>query len=200
MSTAETTKKHHHGDLRRALIDSGIEILEEGTPFSLRAVARRVGVSQTAPYRHFRDKMHLEAAMAAEGFRDLRERLESVVAESGESATPLEELAVVYVRRAVDCPALYGLMFAQPCGEDDERLHASASVFDVLERVAHAGYPDRDSHALANAGWALAHGLVSLHLAGKYGDVSQRGLESRVRESFAAILGAEASPDTPVTP
>ncbi|MGV2481055.1 UNVERIFIED_CONTAM: helix-turn-helix transcriptional regulator, partial [Salmonella enterica subsp. enterica serovar Weltevreden] len=73
MSTPTTEKpRHHHGNLRAALVAAGIERLEEGEPFSLRAVARRVGVSQAAPYRHFGSKQDIEAAMAEHGFRELQ--------------------------------------------------------------------------------------------------------------------------------
>src|SRR5215471_7484310 len=75
---------YHHGDLRRALIAAARAILEEdGLPaLSLRAVARRAGVSQAAPYHHFPDKDALLAALGAEGFdaldRVMRERMEGV--------------------------------------------------------------------------------------------------------------------------
>jgi AcrR family transcriptional regulator len=51
-------KTYHHGDLRQTLIDGAIELLSEKdvSSFSLREVARRVGVSHTSPYRHFEDK------------------------------------------------------------------------------------------------------------------------------------------------
>src|SRR6185437_16137973 len=75
---------YHHGDLRRALIAAARAILEEdGLPaLSLRAVARRAGVSQAAPYHHFPDKDALLAALGAEGFdaldRAMRERMEGL--------------------------------------------------------------------------------------------------------------------------
>src|SRR5258706_7191492 len=72
---------YHHGDLRRALIAAARAILEaDGLPgLSLRAVARRAGVSQAAPYHHFPDRDALLAALGAEGFdaldRAMRERM-----------------------------------------------------------------------------------------------------------------------------
>jgi AcrR family transcriptional regulator len=194
MSTADSPRAHHHGNLRAALIDAGIEMLEAGAPFSLRAVAREVGVSQTAPYRHFPDKQRLEAAMAARGFRDLHARLEAVIRDQEGSGTPMADLAMAYIRYAVAHPALYRLMFGQPCGSDDERLSASAGVFELIERMAAGGYPDADPHDLATAGWALAHGLASLRLDGKLPDGDGDGeFEARVRGAFSAILAAGRS-------
>ncbi|WP_129660571.1 TetR/AcrR family transcriptional regulator [Rothia halotolerans] len=193
MSTADSPRAHHHGNLRAALIDAGIGMLEAGAPFSLRAVAREVGVSQTAPYRHFPDKQRLEAAMATRGFRDLQSRLEVVIGRQGGSRTPLADLALAYVRYAVGSPALYRLMFGQPCGDDDERLSASAEVFGLIEQVVASGYPGADPHGLATAGWALAHGLASLHLDGKLLGTGDAGLDARVRGAFAALLAAGQS-------
>src|SRR5215467_12607566 len=69
---------YHHGDLRAALIRAGLAILaEEGVQaLTLRAAARRAGVSHNAPYRHFADKEALLAAIAEEGFIDLAARVE----------------------------------------------------------------------------------------------------------------------------
>ncbi|MDH5171482.1 MAG: TetR/AcrR family transcriptional regulator, partial [Gammaproteobacteria bacterium] len=66
-------KTYHHGNLRAELLDTAIQQLRDlGTEdLSLRALARAVGVSQTAPYRHFADKGELLAAMATRGYRDL---------------------------------------------------------------------------------------------------------------------------------
>ena len=60
---------YHHGDLRNALIDAAAAIVEVRglEELSLRGAARRAGVSQTAPYRHFADKEALIAAVAADG-------------------------------------------------------------------------------------------------------------------------------------
>ena len=62
---------YHHGDLRAALLAAGEEVLEESgvAGFSLRHVARRVGVSHSAPAHHFGDAQGLLAALATDGFR-----------------------------------------------------------------------------------------------------------------------------------
>ncbi|HYM69483.1 MAG TPA: helix-turn-helix domain-containing protein, partial [bacterium] len=66
-------RSYHHGDLREALLRAAIDLVADVGPrgFTLREVARRAGVSHNAPYRHFRDKEELIAAVAAEGFREL---------------------------------------------------------------------------------------------------------------------------------
>src|SRR5215210_3614807 len=74
---ARPATRYHHGDLRRALIDTALTMVtEEGAwNFTLREVARRAGVSHAAPYNHFEDKSALLAEVAAIGFAALRQRM-----------------------------------------------------------------------------------------------------------------------------
>ena len=82
MKKTKSISSYHHGDLKKALIDSGVEILSEKgiKNLSLREAARRAGVSHTAPYRHFEDKDALLAAIAEEGFLRLIQKLEAGIA------------------------------------------------------------------------------------------------------------------------
>jgi len=70
---ADEAPGYHHGNLREALLERGLVLLEQGpeTDFSLRELARRVGVSANATYRHFANKEALTRAMAGAGFRRL---------------------------------------------------------------------------------------------------------------------------------
>src|SRR6188474_3506406 len=67
-------RPYHHGDLRQALVDAAIDLLREEGPeaLTLRGAARAAGVSQAAPYRHFKDRRALVAAVADDCFRRLR--------------------------------------------------------------------------------------------------------------------------------
>src|SRR3981189_1089518 len=62
---------YHHGDLRDALVQAALREAEQGGPeaISIKALAKRLGVSQPAPYRHFADREALLAAVTAEAFR-----------------------------------------------------------------------------------------------------------------------------------
>lgn len=73
----QQTGSYHHGDLRAACLRAARELLEEdgSAALSLRAVARRAGVSATAPYRHYADRDALVSAVAAQGYRELAEQL-----------------------------------------------------------------------------------------------------------------------------
>src|SRR5258705_12822442 len=122
------TAPYPHGDLRTALVRAAMELLEESgqTALSLRAVARRVGVSPAAPYRHYADREALVAAVAAVGYRELAARL---AAAHPSPATPEEmiSVAIAYVQFALERPALFRIMFTEPCDRDnDERVAATA--------------------------------------------------------------------------
>ena len=64
--TMKRSKTYHHGNLREALLKSALRLISEVGPtaFTLREVARRAGVSHNAPYRHFRDRDELMAAVS----------------------------------------------------------------------------------------------------------------------------------------
>ncbi|SFF91693.1 transcriptional regulator, TetR family [Actinacidiphila alni] len=186
MSTSEKSS-YHHGDLRAALLSTAMEMLENGEPFSLRAIAREAGVSPTAPYRHFKDREALESALAAEGFRDLLADLGGG-RDLPTSLPDLAEFAVSYVAFALRRPALFRVMFGKPCnGADDERVKAAEALHELLADALDRVFPDADASALASAGWGLAHGLACLYLDGKLQAASGQEVADRVRGAFLAI-------------
>src|ERR1700722_11988930 len=100
MSQSKAT--YHHGNLRTALVRAAMELLEENgeSALSLRAVARRAGVSAAAPYRHYADREALISAVAAVGYEELAQRL---AAAHPAPSTPdeLASVAVAYVQFAL---------------------------------------------------------------------------------------------------
>ena len=178
---------YHHGDLRTALIDAALGMLEAHEPFSLRAVARRAQVSPTAPYRHFADREALESALAVQGFRRLREEL-SLSGAPAADEEQLIEFGVAYVAFALRRPALFRLMFGQECDDSgDERVLAAGELRALLADSLRGVYPGSDTAALADATWALAHGLAFLHLDGKLPAGEEAEVAARVRAAFAAV-------------
>lgn len=185
---------YHHGDLRAALLTSAMEMLEQGEPFSLRAVARRSGVSPTAPYRHFADRDALESSLAAQGFVDLKAALldgRELPRTTGE----LADFGIAYVDFALERPALFRLMFGNACDDqNDARVRASGELHELLAAGLTNVFPNADPHAdadtdaLATALWSLVHGLAFLHLDGKLAAMPRRQVEDRVRAAFAAVF------------
>ncbi len=183
---------YHHGDLRAACVRAAMELLEEHggpTGLSIRAVARRAGVSPGAPYRHYADRDALVSAVAAVGYRELA----AWMADSEPSpSTPehLAEVGVAYVEFAMRRPALFQMMFGAPCDrESRERVAAANAILDFVRAAVQRSFPDADAEAMTTAVWALVHGLAFLHLDGKLDMSAPVSVSDRVRDAVRAVLG-----------
>ncbi|MFD8914596.1 TetR/AcrR family transcriptional regulator [Streptomyces sp. NPDC059575] len=188
----QASGSYHHGDLRAACLRAARELLEEdgSAGLSLRAVARRAGVSATAPYRHYADREALLAAVGAEGYRELGAYLASAHP-APVTADDLAEIAVAYVRFALDHPALFRVMFAEPCDPaSEERLEATIAISQYVRGIVHDVFPDADQDALSTAVWALVHGLAFLHLDGKLDASAPEAVAGQVRAAVHAVLTA----------
>src|SRR6202048_2097948 len=129
---------YHHGDLRAACLNAALELLEEGgsNPLSLRAVARRAGVSSAAPYRHYADRDALLSAVAAVGYRELAGYL-AAAHPSPSTPEDLAAVAVAYVQFALEHPALFRTMFSDPCdGDSSERVAATTAIAEYVGALA----------------------------------------------------------------
>ncbi len=181
---------YHHGDLRSACLRAAMELLEERgeTALSLRAVARRAGVSPAAPYRHYADREALVSAVAAVGYRQLAERL-AAAHPSPSNPEQLASVATAYVQFALERPALFRIMFGEPCDRDnDERVAATAAVSLYVRAIVERSFPQADADALATAIWALVHGLAFLHLDGKLDAPTPAAVADRVTAAIQAVL------------
>ena len=154
---------YHHGALRPALIAAARDMLAVDGPgaVSLREAARRVGVSATATYRHFQDKEHLLAAVAAEGFRQFAAGLEDA------GAGEFSGMGVAYLEFALAHPGLFRLMFGPLLKQRDKypelAAAADASFFVLLGGARRfAGDGNADVETLAYAAWSFSHGLARL--------------------------------------
>lgn len=170
MSTSsETNRAYHHGDLRSALIDAGLKALEQAEPseLSLRQLAREVGVSATAVYRHFPDKRALLGALADTGLAMLGTQQQAAAEAAGGGKAGFSATGRAYVRFAIAHPGLFRLIFTHA---DVERESADDNPATQLLRAnaeALSGGDDLSTRALMARGWALAHGLAMLILDGR---------------------------------
>jgi AcrR family transcriptional regulator len=174
------SQPYHHGDLRRALIDTALELVteEQDWTFSLREVARRAGVSHHAPYNHFADKLDLLAATAAIGFERLRDGMLRATAGIADPEAQLTVIAGTYVRLGLENPALYRLMFGpalsdagsadRPAVTKMAGARARGVLEDVIRNGARSGVfavssNDPEDVALAALSvWSATHGLTML--------------------------------------
>ena len=166
---------YHHGDLKNELVRAGIDILvREGLDgLSLRKVARRAGVSHSAPYAHFEDKQALIAAISSEGFRWLCDELESAYQSvTADPQRQLVECGLAYIHFAQRRRDVFKLMFSGILEQEKkypEFVESSKATFNFLVKIVRecqkAGIlRPAPTELLAVAVWGQVHGIVSLAL------------------------------------
>ena len=167
MSIAEVTdpRPYHHGDLRRALLEAAMVIIERDGPnaLTLRAVAREAGVSPAAPYHHFKDKSELLFAVSKEGFHRLKAAMGSVVA-----PISTHTMGVAYVEFAHANPALYRVMY--DCARQREMIPDTAEeeeggiklLRECLIEASCGTIGEIDLELAVIAAWSAAHGLAEI--------------------------------------
>jgi AcrR family transcriptional regulator len=190
------TRPYHHGDLRAALLAAAeVELAAQGIEgFSLRAVAKRAGVSHAAPKHHFGDAGGLLTALAAEGYR----RFLAVQAAREAQATPEPRAQLIaaglgYIEFACTRPALFRLIFGSKRTNyaDRELKDAATAAYDHLAlQVAAAGGGAQDMAAV----WATAHGLADLLASGRLGSLQEMKPPERDL-ALVAIIGRALPPE-----
>jgi AcrR family transcriptional regulator len=183
--TEAKAKPYHHGDLRNALLEAARALLEEGplTDLSLRAVARRAGVSHAAPYRHFPNHEALLVELATEGFVELRGELVAAATQKGAESDRIAKIGAAYMRFVARRPALARLMFG-PQLPNRDRFEGLGAAADSIGGEIGAALHDP---ALGLAVWAAVHGLAMLILENVI-DLGQRRSGLDVLPSRAEIL------------
>ncbi len=173
-STRKTAAPYHHGNLREALLEAGLALLTEHGPeaLGLRELARHAGVSRTAPYRHFDSKESLIAAIACQGFGELRSYLEEARRREGDDLERwFLEAARQYLRFAFTHSAHYKVMFGDkfrytPTVHAD--LHAAGEgAFGSLVNLVVAGQAGGliragNPVAVSVSAWSQLHGYAVL--------------------------------------
>lgn len=197
MNTTNTSN-YHHGNLREELIQRAEEhLVKDGIKeLSLRALAREIGVSQTAPYRHFKDKNALLAALATEGFKRFFEICKA--SEERERADiGLLMFGLSYIHFAREHTELFHLMFGtalQPRTTYPDLFAAGREAIYKLRRSVETGVSNGtiqsldDSASMAHTIWAAVHGVATLMLdhADTYG--YHRDLALQTEKSLRIII------------
>ena len=166
---------YHHGDLRAAVIDLGLKKLaEQNVPeLGLRQIARELGVSATALYRHFPNKDALMDALALAALRRLGKEQASAASAMGDQRLAFRETGYTYVRWAVDNPSLFRLVFSR-VGRVDALMDGSVDLGEAFMQLA-AGIaqilpddaPPQERLAAQLHAWSLVHGLANLIVDGQ---------------------------------
>ncbi len=188
--------RYHHGDLRRALLDAAVVLVErEGREaLTLRAAARLAGVSSAAPYRHFADKEALLAAVAEDGIRALTACMgEAAARHEGDPGRRFQALGVAYVRFAVAHTARFRVMFTAVSAAEGAHPSLSSAaelLFGLLREAIVACQREGvvrlgDPRELALSAWSMVHGLAELEASGQ---VPRLGLEPIGTQRLAEMV------------
>jgi AcrR family transcriptional regulator len=164
---------YHHGNLREAILSTSLELVDSKgvRALTLREIGARLGVSRTAPYRHFADKGVLLAALGAAGFKEFGDLLEEARARArGGIFDQLDALGAAYVRFAAEHRAHFEVMFGsggQAAELDAEGVKVAERAFGILEETIRDGQAageivDGDPTNLARMVWSLVHGISLL--------------------------------------
>jgi AcrR family transcriptional regulator len=170
--------RYHHGDLRHALLQAAVRTIHSHgvAGLTLRGVGSTLGVSRTALYRHFTDKAALLAAVAAEGFRVLREETARAWQDGGRGLRAFEGMGSAYVRFAITHPSHYRVMFGADTSSarDAELEREGAGAFqvlvDALADLQKQNLARRDdTRKMALFVWSTVHGVAMLAIDGRLG-------------------------------
>jgi AcrR family transcriptional regulator len=184
------SKPYHHGNLREALLNAALRLISEVGPtaFTLREVARRAGVSHNAPYRHFKDRDELMAAVSTQGYEELTRALLDAGEQEPGTLARLKGAGLAYVKFALRRPEHFTVMFDAPASKPSEKVcfnpakmkikypqaaEAAERSFRTLmnyvaacqqEGLLRAG----DTKELALLTWSIVHGIAKLAITGRF--------------------------------
>jgi AcrR family transcriptional regulator len=178
-------RAYHHGDLRNGLLEAARAILEEESlaALTLRAVARKAGVSHAAPYRHFPNHEALLVELSIEGFEELRESLVEAARAHGNESDKIANIGAAYMRFVAQRPALARLMFGSQLPNRDQFPELGLRADSIGQEIGNALH---DS-ALGLAVWSAVHGLAMLVLENVI-DLGQRRSGLHVLPTRAEII------------
>ena len=171
MNKKQSDKPYHHGDLRKALIQTALKMLSKkgSGDLSLRELAREIGVGHNAPYRHFKNKTDLLEALAAHGFYILTSTTNDAIAKHpNDPEQQLFETGFSLIYLAINQPELFNMMFGgivslHQCGS--ELRTAANNAIGCLVQIVAAGqkagiFREGDTMALTLAAMSMVHGLA----------------------------------------
>ena len=195
--TASKKRPYHHGDLRSALIQAALLLIEEHgvKGLALSDAARLAGVSVAAPYRHFKDKEGLLAEIAAEGFVLFRDALaRATQSYPKDKVKRMVEMGVAYVDFAREHRSHFKVMWEGGISKEKypEVGKTASEAYLLLEEAARGllpgAHPARQQALIASA-WSLVHGFATLTLERELEMVAaEQGEKKLLRQSLHLLL------------
>lgn len=199
------TKTYHHGNLRQALINAALEIVERDgyQALSLRELAQTLEVSRGAPYRHFADRDALLATCACEGFRLLLANHQAVVAGHGSAMEKAHAMGRAFLAFAEERPGLFVLMFdsgqLNQAQENDELGSLLRQTYEEVGGSVATTLPEPDPRQVTLrmiAMWSTLYGYARLRQSNMLKPYMQEGVSAN--EAELAVVEAAFAPVSPL--
>lgn len=197
MPTLKAKRPYHHGDLRAALINAALSLIDEHgvKGLALSDAAHLAGVSVAAPYRHFKDKEALLAEIAVEGFTIFRDALARAAhSHPDDQVKRLVEMGVAYVDFALHHRAHFKVMWEggitkANCPQIGETAYQAYLLLENAARDLHPRAHASRQQALVRAAWSLVHGYAMLTLEGELEVAgADRTDKKQLRQSLHLLL------------
>lgn len=200
--TTSTKGQFHHGNLRAAVLGRAPDWISEVglEKFTLRGLARELGVTHGAVYRHFTDKRDIFVALSLEGHGEFSRILaKSIRAEKG-IETAVKDVSSAYVRWALERSSIYQIMFGSRLNEDERYPDLEKAIettfLTVEDAFVSGGFSAARKRELAVALMTQLHGYCDLirlqRIRVKDATAIQRYL-TRILSPFLAGVQAEAA-------
>jgi AcrR family transcriptional regulator len=155
-------KPYHHGAVREGALIEGLKHLAEVgvAKFSLREVARRLGVTPTALYHHFPDKEDLLFALAREGLQHFQDMLTAAASSEGDG---LAAMGAAYISFFLERPYYMDLLFRPSTKFDDRVRDIWGNTFNLIQTALEArGIPADENPYFCVWLWSGVHGLAGM--------------------------------------
>jgi len=190
---------YHHGDLRDTLVQAALQEAERGGPeaISIKALTKKLGVSQPAPYRHFVDREALLQAVTAEAFRQFSATLRESIRKPSKQSK-LSRFAQAALAFGLRRNGIYRLMFTSRtmagAVSGSELRNAAMETFGLLLEAFEAPAIGLFRERQALKIWAALHGMITLAeqglLTGQLAHISREELLEEIVEQTKSALAA----------
>ena len=196
---------YHHGELSSALTAAAMAAVERDGPqaLSLRDVAHSLGVSRAAPYRHFRDRDALLAAVAAKGFEDLVGIYEAALSEDGNGRQRLRRLLLSYMEFARTRPGLHALMFEsdllQRSPPPQIMIPVATRAYELLWRAVEGAFPKADQRWVKQRTVTMLSTIVGFRVLDNVGRFRPFMINPLTRKDLVEAVLEAAIGDSPAS-
>lgn len=206
---AKPRRSYHHGDLRHALVEEALRLAAEGGPeaVTVREVARRVGVSSGAPFRHFPDRTTLLTAVAEEAMKRFRQEILRALEAAGGKG-PLDRLRAIgsaYLRWAVRHPTFFEVISSRRLIDfegsaalraDNEAVQRLMAGLIEEARLKGEVREGADARVIVVTGRALVYGLARMKVDDHYASwgLEAAEVERMMDDALSLFINGLAAP------